>query len=327
MKYLFSSEARKQGSRAKREASLSFIIVLFSLVCLTPNTTYAQPSIYDVATVGKAIKELKERYKRDLVTGKEYEDMLTFLEKKLAVATEHQKKRKEKIYAQKEFEKAQKLSDYGDYKGAIRIYDKLLKKTYSQKQFEYGKDLYEKGDYDQAPIIYQKLLANYPESEWVDDAHFGLGMIYYDLGKFDRAIEEFTKVSEFKFKSALSFRAKDMVQKSLLASYEVPHGVRVLILQGVPKVKIGARKGFKVIDLTNGETITFASLDKPLSFRKVQEGIKIKGKEIYEFFTAREGSGQRTTAWMPPFSPRSIADWKVKTREQTRRLTRREGRY
>lgn len=285
MKYLFSSEARKQGSRAKREASLSFIIVLFFLTCLTFNTTYAQPSIYDVATVRKAIKELKERHKRDLVTGEEYQEILTLLEKKLAVATEHQKKRKEKSYAQKEFEKAQKLSDYGDYKGAIKIYDKLLKKTYSQKQFEYGKDLYEKGDYDQAPIIYQKLLANYPESEWADNAHFGLGMIYYDLGKFDKAIEEFTKVSEFKFKSALSLQAKDMIQQSLLASYEIPQAIRVLILQGVPKVKINALKGFKIIDLTNGETITFVSLDKPLIFKRTQEGIKIRGKKVYKFVT------------------------------------------
>ena len=261
----------------------SFFTVAFFLLILLSFNIYAQLMIYDVATIKKEIKELEEKYKRDLVTGEEYQEILTFLEKKLAVATEYQKKRKEKNYAQKEFEKAQKLSDYGDYKGAIRIYDKLLKKSYSQKQFKYGKNLYEKGDYDQAPIIYQKLLANYPESEWVDDARFGLGMIYYDLGKFDEAIEEFTKVSEFKFKSTLSFQAKDMIQKSLLASYEIPHGIRVLILQGVPKVKIRALKGFKIIDLTNGETITFVSLDKPLSFKKVQEGIKIKGKGIYEF--------------------------------------------
>ncbi|HEA46923.1 MAG TPA: SpoIID/LytB domain-containing protein [bacterium] len=259
------------------------ILSLFLAILLFSSSAFSQPSIYDVVTIKKEIKELKEKYKRDLVTGDEYEEILTLLEKKLAVATEYQKKREEKSYAQKEFEKAQKLFDYGDYEGAGRIYDKLLKKTYPQKQFEYGKDLYEKGDYDQAPIVYRKLLANYPESEWADDAHFGLGMIYYDLGKFDKALEEFTKVSESKVKSELSFQTKDMMQKSLLASYEVPYGIRVLILQGIRKVKIRALKGFKIVDLTNGETITFVSLDKPLSFKRTQEGMKIKGKKVHRF--------------------------------------------
>ncbi|MCK4648438.1 tetratricopeptide repeat protein, partial [bacterium] len=261
------------------------VLPLFLALLLFSASAFSQPSIYDVVTVKKAIKELKEKHKRDLVTGEEYEETLTLLERKLAVATEYRKKSAEKIYAQKEFEKAQKLSDYGDYKGALRIYDKLLKKSYAQKQFEYGRSLYEKGDYDQAPIIYQKLLANYPDSEWVDDAHLGLGMIYYDLGKFDKALEEFTKVSEDRFKSDLSCQTKDMIQKSLLASYEIPQGIRVLILQGVSKVTIRTLKGFKIIDLSNGETITFVSLDKPLSFNRTQEGIKIKGKKVHRFVT------------------------------------------
>jgi stage II sporulation protein D len=249
---------------------------------------YAQPMIYDVAIVKKEIKELEERYKRDLVTKEEYEEVLECLEKRLGVVQEYQKRKREEEttnYAQKEFEKAQKLSDYGDYKGAERIYDKLLKKSYPQKQFEYGKRLYEKGDYDQALIVYQKLLTNYPESEWVDNVHFGLGMVYYDLGKFDKALEEFIKVSEAKFKSELSSQTKDMIQRSLLASYEIPQAIRVLILQGVPKVKIRALEGFKVIDLTNGKTITFVSLDKSLIVKKTQEGIKIKGKGIHRFLT------------------------------------------
>jgi stage II sporulation protein D len=261
------------------------VLSLFLTILLFSSSAFSQSSIYDVVTIKKEIKELKEKYKRDLVTGEKYEEIVTLLEKKLAVATEYQKKREEKSYAQKEFEKAQKLADYGDYEGAGRIYDKLLKKTYSQKQFEYGKKLYEKGDYDQPPIIYRKLLANYPESEWADDAHFGLGMVYYDLGKFDKALEEFTKVSESKFKSELSFQTKDMIRKSLLAIYEIPYGIRVLILQGVHKVKIRTLKGFKIVDLTNGETITFVSLDKPLSFKITQEGIKIRGKKINRFVT------------------------------------------
>ncbi len=261
------------------------VLALFLAILLFSSSAFSQFSIYDVVTIKKEIKELKEKYKRDLVTGEEYEEILTLLEKRLAVATEYQKKREEKSYAQKEFEKAQKLSDYGDYEGALRIYDKLLKKSYAQKQFEYGKSLYEKGDYDQALIVYQKLLANYPESEWIDDAHFGLGMAYYDLGKFGRALEEFTKISEDRFRSELSSQVKDMIQKSLLASYEIPQAIRVLILQGVPKVKIRTLKGFKIIDLSNGETITFVSLDKPLSFKRTQEGIKIRGKKVHRFVT------------------------------------------
>ncbi|MCG2677603.1 SpoIID/LytB domain-containing protein [bacterium] len=259
------------------------VLSLFLAILLFSSSAFSQPSIHDVVTIKKEIEELKEKYKRDLVTGEEYEEILTLLEKKLAVATEYQKKREEKSYAQKEFEKAQKLSDYEDYEGAGRIYDKLLEKTYPQKQFEYGKDLYEKGDYDQAPVVYRKLLANYPESEWADDAHFGLGMVYHDLGKFDKALEEFTKVSESKFKSELSFQTTDMIQKSLLASYEIPYGIRVLVLQGVRKVKIRTLKGFKIVDLTNGETITFVSLDKLLSFKRTQEGIKIRGKQVNRF--------------------------------------------
>lgn len=264
---------------------LFFIVSLLFFLVLA---VYAQPMIYDVEAVKKEIKELQERYKRDLVTKEEYEEVLKCLEKRLEVVQEYRKKKEgeeKENYAQKEFERAQKLSDYGDYEGTERVYDKLLEKTYPQKQFEYGESLYEKGDYDQALIIYQKLLANYPESEWVDDAHFGLGMAYYDLGKFDKAIEEFTKASEGKFRSELSSQVKDMVQRSLLASYEIPYGIRVLVLQEVHRVKISALKGFKVIDLTNGEMITFVSLDKPLSFKRTQEGIRIRGKKVQEFVT------------------------------------------
>lgn len=267
---------------------MKHLFFIVSLLFFLVSAVYAQPMIYDVKTVEKEIKELQEKYKRDLVTKEEYEETLPLLEKRLAVAQEYRKRkeREEKEnYAQKEFERAQKLFDYGDYEGAKRIYDKLLEKPHPQKQFEYGKSLYEKGDYDQALIVYQKLLVNYPESEWVDDAHFGLGMVYYDLGKFDNAIEEFTKASEGKFRSELSSQVKDMVQRSLLASYEIPYGIRVLVLQEVHGVKISALKGFKVIDLTNGETITFVSLDKPLSFKKTQEGIRIKGKGVHEFVT------------------------------------------
>lgn len=267
---------------------MKHLFFIVSLLFFLVFSVYAQPIIYDVKTVEKEIKELQEKYKRDLVTKEEYEETLPLLEKRLAVAQEYRKRKEgeeKENYAQKEFKRAQKLFDYGDYEGAKRIYDKLLEKPYPQKQFEYGKSLYEKGDYEQALIIYQKLLVNYPESEWVDDAHFGLGMVYYDLGEFDNAIEEFTKASEGKFRSELSSQVKDMVQRSLLASYEIPYGIRVLVLQEVHGVKISALKGFKVIDLTNGEMITFVSLDKPLSFKRTQEGIRIRGKKVQEFVT------------------------------------------
>jgi stage II sporulation protein D len=234
------------------------------------------------------IKKLQEKYKRDLVAESEYEEILECFQKKLAVAREYQKRSEEEKltnYTQKEFERAQKLSDYGDYKGAGRIYDNLLQKSYAAKQLEYARSLYAKGDYDQALVIYQKLLESYPDSEWVDDAYFGLGMLYYDLGKYDEAVDTFNKIRDGRFKSNFSRQAEDMVQKSLLATYELPNAIRVLILPEASKVKIEARQGFKIIDLTNGATILFVSLEKSLSFRKTQEGIKIKGKKVNSFVT------------------------------------------
>ena len=76
------------------------VLSLFLAILLFSSSAFSQPSIYDVVTIKKEIKELKEKYKRDLVTGKEYEEILTLLEKRLAVATEYQKKREEKSYAQ-----------------------------------------------------------------------------------------------------------------------------------------------------------------------------------------------------------------------------------
>ena len=47
---------------------------------------------------------------------------------------------------------------------------------------------------EEAIILYRRLIRDYPDSDYVDEALYTIGMGYYDRGRFDAAIAEFTEL-------------------------------------------------------------------------------------------------------------------------------------
>lgn len=60
--------------------------------------------------------------------------------------------------------------------------------------FDRGAKYFKEKNFALGALEFQKILEKYPESEWADNAQFGLGLIYEELGEYQKAIEELEKV-------------------------------------------------------------------------------------------------------------------------------------
>lgn len=69
-------------------------------------------------------------------------------------------------------------------------------KAFSAREcFDRGAEYFRERSFAQAGLEFQKVLEKYPESKWADNAQFGLGLIYEELGDYQKAIEELGKVA------------------------------------------------------------------------------------------------------------------------------------
>ncbi len=60
--------------------------------------------------------------------------------------------------------------------------------------FDRGAEYFKEESFALSALEFQKVLEKYPESEWADNAQFGLGLIYEELGDYQKAVEELGKV-------------------------------------------------------------------------------------------------------------------------------------
>lgn len=60
--------------------------------------------------------------------------------------------------------------------------------------FDRGAEYFKEKSFALSALEFQKVLEKYPESEWADNAQFGLGLIYEELGDYQKAVEELGKV-------------------------------------------------------------------------------------------------------------------------------------
>ena len=64
----------------------------------------------------------------------------------------------------------------------------------AREHFDHGAKYFKEKSFAQAGLEFQKVLEKYPESKWADNAQFGLGLIYEELGEYQKAVEELGKV-------------------------------------------------------------------------------------------------------------------------------------
>jgi stage II sporulation protein D len=67
---------------------------------------------------------------------------------------------------------------------------------------------------DQAKSAYEIVLKDYPDSPWVDDAIFNIGMIYFEKGKWDEARERFQEVLRKYPDSPRAFTAQTLYEQA-----------------------------------------------------------------------------------------------------------------
>ena len=68
-------------------------------------------------------------------------------------------------------------------------------KVFSAREyFDQGAEYFRERNFALGALEFQKVLEKYPESEWADNAQFGLGLIYEELGDYQKAVEELGKV-------------------------------------------------------------------------------------------------------------------------------------
>ncbi len=85
------------------------------------------------------------------------------------------------------------LEDYPQSRFVPQAKGKLaqLRNKLAEKAYETGLLYYKMGDYEAAKVYYQTVLDKYEETDWVDDAHYGLGGIWEKKGDRERALREY----------------------------------------------------------------------------------------------------------------------------------------
>ena len=108
---------------------------------------------------------------------------------------------------------------------------------------------------DQAKAAYEVVLKDYPNSPWVDDAIFNIGMIYFEKGKWDEARERFQEVLRKYPESPRAFTAQTLFEQSeayLTGASKAPPPVQAPAPSQVASQKIRVQ----VLDNANQATIT-----------------------------------------------------------------------
>jgi TolA-binding protein len=73
-----------------------------------------------------------------------------------------------------------------------------------------AKALYEIKSYKESVRLLKDLIDLYPQSSYVDDAHYSLGLDYYRMGRYEDAASEFLTVRTISHKPVLLSRAEKM---------------------------------------------------------------------------------------------------------------------
>jgi soluble lytic murein transglycosylase len=118
-------------------------------------------------------------------------------------------------------EKAAILADFGDYDGAVQVYQTFVR-LYPQNKLA-GEALWRSAQlaeshkrYDEAARAYLVLQSRYPQWEWADAALLQAGLCYYRLSEDQRAAEVWRKLREDYAQSELRSKALFWLGKAYL---------------------------------------------------------------------------------------------------------------
>ncbi len=71
---------------------------------------------------------------------------------------------------------------------------KREKVSTAKEYFDQGARYFKERNFALGALEFQKVLEKYPKSKWADNAQFGLGLIYEELGEYQKAVKELEKV-------------------------------------------------------------------------------------------------------------------------------------
>ncbi len=91
------------------------------------------------------------------------------------------------------------LTDYPQSKYVPQAKGKLaqLQNKLAEKEYKNGLLYYKMGDFEAAKIYFQMVLDEYGETDWADDAHYGLGEIWEKEGKKEKALQEYRIIPHY----------------------------------------------------------------------------------------------------------------------------------
>lgn len=189
------------------------------------------------------------------------------------------------VDVEREFVEAMKNFTAQKYDTAAALFSKILKE-YPRSHRSTGasvmgaKAYYHVANYKESIRLLKDLIDLYPDSKYIDDAHYTLGLDYFHLGRYEDAAGEFLitrQISQRQKLSAFSERMLESLASSQLSVAELQmllSGATLNITQALINYAI-AEKVFKTGDVKNAEAILRSVTSLPPDIKYVAEASQL----------------------------------------------------
>ncbi len=186
---------------------------------------------------------------------------------------------------EKDFVNAMKNYTSSRFDTASALFSRILKE-YPRSHRSTGaaimgaKAYYQLGNYRESIKLLKDLMDVYPESQYVDDAHYTLGLDYYRLGRYEDAAGEFLVARQMTRRpklTAISERMLEILASSQLTIAELQMMVPVATIN-VTKALLNysiADKIFQTGDVKNAEVILRTVTALPPDTKYVAEAVQL----------------------------------------------------
>lgn len=146
-----------------------------------------------------------------------------------------------------------------------------------------AKAYYRIGNYRESIRLLKDLIDLYALSQYIDDAHFSMGLDYYRLGRFEDAAHEFLVTRQTSHKANLVTRSERMLE--LLAATQLTVAQLQMMIPDASidatKALLGysvAEKIFRTGDVKNAESILRSISSLPPNIKYVSEALQLLSK-------------------------------------------------
>lgn len=191
-------------------------------------------------------------------------------------------------YAEKCFLTGLKFFQDGKYDTAASVFVRTIKdfprNQRTTSAFIMGaKALYETGRYQESIRLLKDLIDLYPFSNYIDDAHYTLGMSYLKLNRYEDAALQFISAIQLSNEPKLITRANKLLEMLAESNLEIKElqfiqvGVKNIEIRTLLDVAV-AKKMLKAGDITSAVQILRQVINLPPNIKYVNEAISLLKK-------------------------------------------------